>query len=400
MRLTIRSFGFAHAGPSEEASWVADVRDIPASTVDGFEDRDGTDAELQALIMETGSAQAWQRKLEFDAIPTLVDDDLIEVGCTAGRHRSVAFVEAVAETLTRNGHTITIEHRDIALELNDDAADPADSESFDWILDAFAERLRDTSQNVATMNNPKPQAPAFWTRHNEAEQYTEVYIYDQIGMNFWGEGIAAKAIIEELNSIDTDAIHVHVNSPGGSVFDGVAIFNALQRHKATITVYVDGLAASIASIIALAGNKVVMADNALFMIHNPWGWAMGTAEDMRREADVLDKIRDTLVGTYAAKTGKGAPELEQMLNDETWMTAKEALAHGFIDEIGNRVEAAASFDLSRFNYRRAPQPAAAAPKDPTTGGSPADGNPGVAPSNTSPYYLPGVGFVGPTNPKE
>ena len=148
-------------------------------------------------------------------------------------------------------------------------------------------------------------------------------------------------------------IHLHINSPGGSVFDGQAIYTAIKRHPADVISYVDGLAASIASVIALAGNTVVMAENALFMIHDPWGSASGTAADMRLTADILDKVKATIVNAYCAKTGKPADEVEAMMTAETWMSAQEAVDEGFADEVSAEIQLAASFDLSRF--KNAPQ---------------------------------------------
>src|SRR5574340_334392 len=116
---------------------------------------------------------------------------------------------------------------------------------------------------------------------NKAEK-AEVWIYEMIGKDFWtGEGLTAKDFQKELSEIKASQIDLHINSPGGDVFDGVTIHNLLKQHPAKVTTYIDGLAASIASVIALAGDKVIMAENALYMMHNPTGMGMGTAEEMR-----------------------------------------------------------------------------------------------------------------------
>lgn len=180
----------------------------------------------------------------------------------------------------------------------------------------------------------------------------EVWIYEEIGTDFWGEGLTAKRFTQELNALEVDHIALHINSPGGSVFDGQAIFNAIERHPATVTSHVEGLAASIASVIALAGDTVEMAKNALFMIHDPFGFAMGTSGEMRKMADVLDKVGETIVGVYARKSGADPEEIAAAMNAETWYTADEALAAGYVDVVGKPVKAAAMshFDLSAFRH--------------------------------------------------
>lgn len=177
---------------------------------------------------------------------------------------------------------------------------------------------------------------------NKTAEKAEIWIYEQIGEDFWtGGGVTAKSFQKELAGIKASAIDLHINSPGGEVFAGVTIYNLLKQHPATVTSYIDGIAASIASVIALAGDKVIMAENALYMMHNPAGLVMGNAEDMRKMADVLDKIRGTMTGVYSGKTGKPEDEINAMLDAETWMTADEALAANLIDEIGVEMDMAA-----------------------------------------------------------
>lgn len=176
---------------------------------------------------------------------------------------------------------------------------------------------------------------------NKAEK-AEIWIYEQIGEDFWsGGGVTAKKFQEELAGIKAKQIDLHINSPGGQVFEGVTIYNLLKQHDATITTYIDGLAASIASVIALAGDKVVMAENALYMIHNPTGMVWGPAAEMRKMADVLDKIRSTMSTVYTGKTGKTEDEINGLLDAETWMTAAEAKEAGFVDEIADEMDLAA-----------------------------------------------------------
>jgi ATP-dependent Clp endopeptidase proteolytic subunit ClpP len=194
----------------------------------------------------------------------------------------------------------------------------------------------------------------FWEVRNATNDVAEVFIYDAIGEDLWGTGVTAKAFIEEIGNIKASRIDLHLNSPGGSVFDGQAIYNALVRHPAQVTTYIDGLAASIASVIALAGDRVVMASNALFMIHNPMSSVAGYASDMRKMADVLDKIKDSIVNVYLEKTTLSADEVHSAMDEETWYTAQEAVQAGFASEMSAALPVAAHFDLTAFNFKHTP----------------------------------------------
>ena len=167
---------------------------------------------------------------------------------------------------------------------------------------------------------------------------TEISIFDEIGMY----GVSAKQFISDLKSIPaTDRIVLKIHSPGGEVFDGNAIFNALQR-RGNVEVQIEGLAASMATVISLAGMPVKMAANGFYMIHNPWGVAMGDAAELRDQAQLLDKIRSNMVGAYAAKSGQSAEQIQEWMDSETWFTAEEALSAGFVDEITDTLALAAS----------------------------------------------------------
>jgi len=179
---------------------------------------------------------------------------------------------------------------------------------------------------------------------NKTDDTAEVWIYDEIGENFWGEGITAKGFVSDLNKLDVKNIDLHINSPGGNVWDGQAIFNAVQRHPAKVTTYIDGLAASIASTIALAGDEVIMADNSLMMIHNAWNGSMGNAKEHRATADLLDKVDDTLTGIYVNKTGKKESEIQSAMEDETWFTASEAVEFGLADSTSEGLDVAAKLN--------------------------------------------------------
>lgn len=163
-----------------------------------------------------------------------------------------------------------------------------------------------------------------------AARNAELTIYGEIGE--WG--VTAKEVADALKELgNVKAIDLYLNSPGGDVFDGIAIYNKLQQHKAQVTVHIDGMALSAASIVAMAGDRILMAENGMMMIHDPWGIALGNADDMRRMAELLDKSAGTLADTYAARTGKDVDDIRALMADETWMTAAEALEAGFIDEI-------------------------------------------------------------------
>jgi ATP-dependent protease ClpP protease subunit len=177
----------------------------------------------------------------------------------------------------------------------------------------------------------------------------EVLIYDEIG----AYGVSAKGFLAELGALPDDApIDLRLNSPGGSVFDAVAIYNALTRHAGTITVWIDGIAASAASYIAMVGDEIVMPENAFLMIHDPSGVVMGTAADMRDMAGTLDKIAASMTRGYAAKSGKPEDEIAALLSAETWFDAKDALEAGLATRMVEPVRIAASFDIGRF--RNAP----------------------------------------------
>jgi len=178
------------------------------------------------------------------------------------------------------------------------------------------------------------QSPA----NSQTDDGVEVSIYDEIGFG----GVAAKDFVADLRKLKGQHIHLRINSVGGSVIEGAAIYNALRRHKGGLTVHVDGLAASMASVIAMSGDEVLMAGNSMLMIHNPWSMAMGDADDLRKEADVLDKLKATLVNAYVRKTGRERGEIEAMMDEETWLDATEAVAMNFADSIEEDIEAAAS----------------------------------------------------------
>lgn len=182
----------------------------------------------------------------------------------------------------------------------------------------------------------------------------EIWLYDQVGASFWGDGVTAKSFQKDLTALGkVTAIDLRINSPGGDVFDGFAIYNMLAQHPATIDVHVDGVAASIASIIAMAGNSIRMAKNSMMMIHNPQGVAIGDENEMDRVKALLRQVKSNLTQTYVDRTGNKAADVEAWMNDETWLTAEAAIERGFADRIVEAQAVAACFDLSPF--RNVPQ---------------------------------------------
>lgn len=172
----------------------------------------------------------------------------------------------------------------------------------------------------------------------------EVSIFDEIG--YWG--VTAKDFIDAIKPYKGKALDVAINSPGGDVFAGIAIYNALRAHGGTVTTRALGVAASAASIVMMAGDVREMPANAMVMVHNPWSFAAGNADELRNTADVLDKIGDSLVSIYTARTGKAEDEIRAMLATDTWMSADEAKELGFVDTVTPSFEAKALFDLDRL----------------------------------------------------
>lgn len=191
-------------------------------------------------------------------------------------------------------------------------------------------------------------------RGKNKETRGELYVYGSVVSDKWfDDDVSPTSVVEALSGMEVDNLDVYINSGGGSVFAGVAIHSVLSRQEAQVNVHIDGIAASVAGVIAMAGDHISMAENGMFMIHKPWSVAVGDANDMRKEADTLDSVQDAIVPAYA-RTSLSDAELESALEEETWYSAQEALAAGFIDEIAEPAKAAASVDLQVFGYKHAP----------------------------------------------
>lgn len=190
----------------------------------------------------------------------------------------------------------------------------------------------------------KPNKQTWYAMEQEADaegvksSKAEIFVYDEIG----GYGIGANDFIQGLDELgEVEQIDLRISSPGGSIIEGNVIFNAIKRHPANVTVYIDGMAASMASVIAMAGDEILMADNALLMIHNPWTVSIGDSEQLRKDADLMDKMKSAITNAYG-RSNYSEEELEELMNAETWFTADEAIESGFIDGTIEGLKAAAS----------------------------------------------------------
>lgn len=196
----------------------------------------------------------------------------------------------------------------------------------------------------------------YWNMKVLNDSTAEITLYGSITGEGWFSESSSKTFQSELKSLgDVSSIDLYINSPGGDVFEGQAIHSMLQRHKAKINVYVDALAGSIASVIAMAGDIITMPSNAMMMIHNPYMGMVGNAAEFRKAADDLDKITESIVSTYLAKAGDKLDDatLRQLLDEETWLTADEALNYGLIDEVSESKDVAACIDhqvLAHFKH--------------------------------------------------
>jgi ATP-dependent protease ClpP protease subunit len=221
-------------------------------------------------------------------------------------------------------------------------------------LNALADRRRDRRR-------------AWYRIENNLEgESADLYIYDEIvsqeEVDFCGVGISAQGFVNELQTLRGQAINLYIKSPGGLVFDGIAIYNALLRHDAPVHVIVDGIAASIASVIAMAGTDITMSPGSMLMIHEPYGMTVGNAADHEQQAMVLNKMADSIAGIYGRRGDKRVNWRTKMAA-ESWFMAEEAVSLGLADGINESMPGATNdFDLSR--YRNAPGHLASGSRNP------------------------------------
>jgi ATP-dependent Clp protease, protease subunit len=188
----------------------------------------------------------------------------------------------------------------------------------------------------------------FWNFQAKGSKTGELTLYGDIASTTWrGDEVTPKQFKKDLDALgDINMLDVYINSGGGDVFAGQAIHSMLKRHKATVNVHIDGLAASIASVIAMAGDKVYMPSNSMMMIHNAAAGLLGYyyASDLRKMADDLDQVGEPIINTYKEKSGMPAAEIKKLMDAETWMTAEEAVELGFADEVLKTKRVAASLN--------------------------------------------------------
>lgn len=189
----------------------------------------------------------------------------------------------------------------------------------------------------------------------------DIFIYGEITKYAWEEEgeHSATTFKNELDNLgDIANINLYVNSPGGSVFEGITIHNMIKRHKAKVTAHVDALAASIASVIIMAADEIVMPSNSMLMIHNPWTITMGNSAELRKQADDLDRIGQSSMQSYLDKAGDSLTneKLQEMLDAETWLSADEAYEYGLCDVVENANQAVALIDgQSLSQFKNAPK---------------------------------------------
>ncbi len=203
-----------------------------------------------------------------------------------------------------------------------------------------------------------PKKIKFWSFKAKDEKTGELTLYGEISnTTWWGDEITPKQFKEDLDALgDIDVLNVFINSPGGDVFAAQAIHFMLKRHKAEVNVYVDGLAASGASLVAMAGDTVIMPEGAMMMIHNPWTFAAGDARDFRKLADDLDKVRDSMVVAYESRSALTKEEIIELLDVETWLSAEDCKEYGFCDEIEEAKQIAACADKALLaRYKNTPK---------------------------------------------
>ena len=158
-----------------------------------------------------------------------------------------------------------------------------------------------------------------------------------VGEKWFDEETSATSFRDALKELgDVSTINLSINSGGGSVFDGIAIYNMLKSHKATVNVYIEGLAASIASVIAMAGDTITMRSGSMLMIHRPFTVLQGNAEEMRKTADTLEKMGDNIVDIYSGRTGISSDDIRNIMNEETWLSAEEAVEQGWATKLDKK----------------------------------------------------------------
>lgn len=231
-----------------------------------------------------------------------------------------------------------------------------------------------------------PGGRSWYAIRNVSASEAEIFIYDFIGE--WG--VSANDLVRELAGLRTNTITLRINSPGGDVFDGLAIYNAIRRHSATVNVFVDGLAASAASFIAMAGDTITMSRHSQMMIHEANGFVIGNAADMRKLADILDKSSDNIAAIYAGRAGGSLEDWRAAMMAETWYSDAEAVAAGLADSIDGEADDAPENRLAaRAPHNQSPASTVSPALPPTPDPTP-DPVPAPAPINWSQVFRESV----------
>lgn len=275
--------------------------------------------------------------------------------------RAREFSQEERERLAKKGHAlpdgsypiVTREDLENAIQAIGRASDPGRAKAHIkkraaalGLSELIPEEWGGGDQSNWTPRRPQARATKDWYRiENSATGSSEVFIYDEIG----GFGVSSGDFLNELRQIK-GSLSVHLNSPGGDVFDGLAIYQALKSRQEPTTIHIDGLAASIASVIAQGADTVIMAPKASMMIHDGWSAAVGNAADMRKLADLLDRTSDNIASVYADRAGGSVEFWRERMRDETWYSADEALEAGLVDEVEGKPRKRDDFDLSMFNH--------------------------------------------------
>jgi ATP-dependent protease ClpP protease subunit len=223
-------------------------------------------------------------------------------------------------------------------------------DNLDAVLSKLAQEDPQDAGSIRFVNRMALKPGHVRINANSAPSEAEILIYGDIGGGWWDEGITGESISNQIANLDVDTINVRINSGGGLVFEGLAIYQALARHDSKIVVHIDSIAASIASVIAMAGDEIRISEGANLMIHKPWSGMWGDADAFRKEAEVLDQLQTGLVNIYEARTGAKRSDLESWVNAETWFLGQAAVDAGFADVMvpAKKKKAAASAMLNHF----------------------------------------------------
>lgn len=222
--------------------------------------------------------------------------------------------------------------------------------------------MKNQIPRLVALMRENAQRPRNYRIENATGDEATIYIYDVIGMDFWtGEGVTAANFAQDLDGITAPKVNLRINSPGGDVFEARAIVAAMTRHPATFVAYVDGVAASAASVIAVNADQVEMAPGSFMMIHKAWTIAVGNYDDMTATANLLNQVDTSIANDYVAKSGATLDQVMDWMKAETWFDADQAVANGFADAVtGEAVKNCSKWNLSAYaNAPKQPEPPAA-----------------------------------------